>query len=198
MIKIKQVLSELRGVLGGYGFATPQTEDDTSLADTADLHKEMSDYLVDKFKGMVDDEKSAEFDREAAIYWFANDYHDGQSSPLYSVLSQSEFNPGPSHSEVDDEGEMATMMYHALGKKFGPPELRNWMPMPKKDEKAEVRTPDARGSMSSGRYIGQVLGNVISDIEKGQTEAAVGLLRKLKADLEKTGTEVIELWGGKD
>lgn len=195
MIKIKKTLSELRGVLGGYGFATPQTEDDTSLADTADLHKEMSDYLVDKFKGMVDDEKSAEFDREAAIYWFANDYHDGQSSPLYSVLSQSEFNPGPSHSEVDDEGEMATMMYHALGEKFGPPELRRWTPQSKK---GEARSPDAYGSMSSGRYIGQVLGNVISDIEKGQTEAAVGLLRKLKADLEKAGTEVIELWGGKD
>ena len=65
-------------------------------------------------------------------------------------------------------------------------------------QKGEARSPDAYGSMSSGRYIGQVLGNVISDIEKGRHEDAVTLLRKLKTDLEKAGTEVIELWGGKN
>jgi hypothetical protein len=183
------------GVWKGDEFdSSTKTEDDTSLADTADLHKEMSDYLVDRFKGMVDDEKSAEFDREAAIYWLANDWHDGQSDPLYAVLSQSKYNPGPSHSEVDDEGEMVTKMYHALVNKFGPPKLRRWTPMQKK-AKAEARAPSAYGSMSSGRYIGQVLGNVISDIEKGHHEDAVTLLRKLKTDLEKAGTEVIELWG---
>lgn len=36
-----------------------------------------------------------EFDREEAIYWFANDYHGGQWSNLYSALSTSEFSPGP-------------------------------------------------------------------------------------------------------
>lgn len=36
-----------------------------------------------------------EFDREEAIYWFANDYHGGQWSNLYSALSTSEYHPGP-------------------------------------------------------------------------------------------------------
>lgn len=36
-----------------------------------------------------------DFDIEEAIYWFANDYHGGQDSTLYSVLSTSEFCPGP-------------------------------------------------------------------------------------------------------
>ncbi len=36
-----------------------------------------------------------EFDREEAIYWFASNYHGGQSSNLYSALSTSPYNPGP-------------------------------------------------------------------------------------------------------
>lgn len=36
-----------------------------------------------------------DFDSEEAIYWFASDWHSGQSSNLYSVLSTSEYRPGP-------------------------------------------------------------------------------------------------------
>lgn len=36
-----------------------------------------------------------DFDREEAIYWFANDYHSGQASNLYSALSISDYRPGP-------------------------------------------------------------------------------------------------------
>lgn len=36
-----------------------------------------------------------EFSREEAIYWFANDYHEGQGSNLYSALCCSEFRPSP-------------------------------------------------------------------------------------------------------
>lgn len=35
-----------------------------------------------------------EFAIEEAIYWFASDWHGGQGSNLYSVLSTSEFKPG--------------------------------------------------------------------------------------------------------
>ena len=34
-----------------------------------------------------------EFTTEAAIYWFANDWHSGQWSNLYSVLSTSPYKP---------------------------------------------------------------------------------------------------------
>lgn len=40
-------------------------------------------------------EEFDEFDREEAIYWFANDWHGGQSSNLYSALSTSPYRPGP-------------------------------------------------------------------------------------------------------
>ncbi len=36
-----------------------------------------------------------DFDVEGAIYWFACHWHSGQWSNLYSVLSTSEFCPGP-------------------------------------------------------------------------------------------------------
>lgn len=59
-----------------------------------------------------------DFDIEAAIYWFANDYHGGQDTELYSILSTSKFKPGPTHRSVKDEGETAEMMYEELEKKF--------------------------------------------------------------------------------
>ena len=65
------------------------------------------------------DEEGADFDAEAAMYWYASDYHSGQNSNLYSVLSTSEFSPGQTHSSVEDEGDMAEMMYKELESQFG-------------------------------------------------------------------------------
>jgi hypothetical protein len=39
-----------------------------------------------------------EFDIEAAIYWFAADWHGGQWSNLYSALSTSPYRPGLSEN----------------------------------------------------------------------------------------------------
>jgi len=52
---------------------------------------EMRAYL----DGVMSDYEASEFDREEAIYWFACEYHDGQSSNLYAALSASEYKPGP-------------------------------------------------------------------------------------------------------
>jgi len=60
-----------------------------------------------------------EFDRAAAIYWFAHDYHSGQWSNLYSVLSTSKFKPGLTHSSIKDEGENAEDLYNMLVAKYG-------------------------------------------------------------------------------
>lgn len=62
-------------------------------------------------------EEGFEHDAEAAIYWFANDWHSGQTSELYSILSTSPFRPGPI-STLDSEGEMVKMMYEDLEAKF--------------------------------------------------------------------------------
>lgn len=38
-----------------------------------------------------------EFDVEEAIWWFANDFYDGQGSSLYEVLCSSKYKPGLTH-----------------------------------------------------------------------------------------------------
>ena len=43
-------------------------------------------------------------DALVAIYWFASEWHGGQTSILYSALSTSPFRPGPCGS-LESEGE---------------------------------------------------------------------------------------------
>ena len=40
---------------------------------------------------------------EEAIYWFASQYHSGQWTNLYSVLSTSDFKPSILANEIEDE-----------------------------------------------------------------------------------------------
>jgi hypothetical protein len=84
------------------------------------LKDEMVNYIKDKFKGLLDphEEASNNFDIEAAIYWFASDWYDGQFSDLYKILSTSDFKPSPLHRSVKDEGEGAKDMYDALVDKY--------------------------------------------------------------------------------
>ena len=55
------------------------------------------------------------FDIECAIYWFANDYHSGQDSNLYSALSTSDYSPTRNEKEPT---EIAKFAYDALVKEF--------------------------------------------------------------------------------
>lgn len=76
--------------------------------------EEMQEFLRTKYRTEDD------FDIEAAIYWFANGYHGGQNSNLYSALSTSEFRPSPMSKGIEDEeSEMATMMYQDLVDNYG-------------------------------------------------------------------------------
>ena len=76
--------------------------------------EEMMEYLRSQFGN----EDGFEFDAEAAIYWFANFYHGGQNSNLYSAVSTSEYHPGPI-SKGPEEGSMAEMMFQSLENEFG-------------------------------------------------------------------------------
>ena len=42
-------------------------------------------------------------DAEVIIYYFASQWHGGQTSALYSILSTSPFNPGSTSLESEDE-----------------------------------------------------------------------------------------------
>jgi hypothetical protein len=67
--------------------------------------------------GIAIDPTSDEFDYEEAIYWFANDYHGGQWSNLYSALSTSPFKPSPIASGVSSDG-MAKWFYDELVRNY--------------------------------------------------------------------------------
>ena len=59
-----------------------------------------------------------DFDIEAAIYWFAHDYHNGQGSQLYRALCNSEYKPGRLISSYVDEGHMVALLYEDLEDEF--------------------------------------------------------------------------------
>ena len=80
--------------------------------------EEMRAYL-DKFRPCP----FSDFDREAAIYWFADRHHGGQSSNLYAALSASDYKParleyGP------EEGSEAQRAYWALEAAYLPKSMQ--------------------------------------------------------------------------
>jgi hypothetical protein len=56
-------------------------------------------------------------DAEAALYWFAADYHGGQDSNLYAALCASPFKPGPG-CRLETESESGALCYAALAVRF--------------------------------------------------------------------------------
>ena len=90
---------------------SPQDIDSDSEQEP-DLKSEMMNHLVSRYG-----QESAD-DAEIAIYWFAGDYHGGQWSELYSILSTSPYRPGP-HTRMESEGDMVEMMYKDLEEHFG-------------------------------------------------------------------------------
>lgn len=52
------------------------------------------------------------FDCAAGVHWFAANYHGGQDSALYAVLSGSEYRPGASERRAPDGG--AETVYETL------------------------------------------------------------------------------------
>jgi hypothetical protein len=77
---------------------------------------EMLAHLYGEFQDelQANGEADFRFDVEEAIYWFANDWHGGQNSNLYSVLCVSPYRPGPCATgpERDD-------MYDSLEQRWG-------------------------------------------------------------------------------
>jgi len=59
-----------------------------------------------------------DMDIEAAIWWFAHDYHEGQNSPLYSIVSTSSYKPSHMINNVHDEDETVVDMYTDLENNF--------------------------------------------------------------------------------
>lgn len=85
-----------------------------------ELKQQMRTFLINKNKGLHN-VRSPEFnfDVEAAIYWFAADYHDGQFSDLYKILSTSDYKPSRMANGVSSEDETIQELYQELVDQFG-------------------------------------------------------------------------------
>ena len=73
---------------------------------------QMVEFLRSQYGAEID-----EFDIAEATYWFADSWHSGQSSNLYSALSTSQYKPGWLASEPVP-GSMAEMAYDDLMAEF--------------------------------------------------------------------------------
>lgn len=86
------------------------------------MHNEMKEAIRKHFEGLFEIDDDFDFDTEAAIYYFAAHWHDGQWSELYSVLSHSDYRPGACETfdswREDNFG--AGMMYDFLVLTFAP------------------------------------------------------------------------------
>ena len=72
--------------------------------------EEMRAEIRSAFTGLCEFGEGLDFDTEAAIYWFANDWHGGQWSNLYSVLSMSPFHPGPTQNGPEEYSTAEAML----------------------------------------------------------------------------------------
>ena len=77
---------------------------------------EMLEFLKTQSGG---NNRGLEDEAEVAMYWFANDYHGGQNSNLYSVLSTSQFSPSSMSRGIESEGDgIAKYFYDSLVDQF--------------------------------------------------------------------------------
>lgn len=76
--------------------------------------------IISVFKNILKREGKSKwkFDVESAIYWFCNDYHGGQTSNLYSILSTSKYQPGACQNGIEEEST-AEIIYNHLVQNFG-------------------------------------------------------------------------------
>lgn len=84
------------------------------------MKREMIRYAKEVFKDlMLTEGDEWTFSVECAIWWFANDYHEGQWSELYSILSTSQYRPSPLSRSIEDEDDPdARMVYQALVERY--------------------------------------------------------------------------------
>lgn len=80
--------------------------------------EDMMAVLVQEWNGLCE-VSDIETDGTIAIYWFANNYHGGQTSNLYSALSTSPYKPGPITTfDKDMDTGLVYDMYETLTNEF--------------------------------------------------------------------------------
>ena len=112
-IEINKNLHESKIVFKGFVYEAVY-EEVGAVANDDPTNEELHEYLNAIAKQYEADEVNV----EGAIYWFASDYHSGQNSNLYSVLSTSPYHPSRMANGIESEDETTQMLYEALVGKF--------------------------------------------------------------------------------
>jgi hypothetical protein len=74
-----------------------------------------ADPTIEEMRGFLAD--ADDFEKEAAIYWFASDWHSGQWSNLYMAVCASEYRPGMLEGKCPESAEE---LYESLVETFAP------------------------------------------------------------------------------
>lgn len=92
---------------------TAQWYGEEGAEDLVEMDKPVKQDMMEYLGSIYGSEEEWRNEAEVAIYYFARDYHSGQWSELYSILSTSPYSPGP-YSSLESEGDLAQMMYESL------------------------------------------------------------------------------------
>ena len=90
-----------------------EMEEEMEEEESPSLKTKMMNFLKSQFG----DEEEMDNEAEIAIYWFASNWHEGQASELYSILSTSPYHPG-SLTSFDTEDDTVKNMYYMLEDEF--------------------------------------------------------------------------------
>lgn len=123
--QIQDFVREMTGTGAVAGFSTPNAFKKTKgTMEEGKIQDPSKEEMVNYLRSQFGNEEGFDGDAEAAMYWFANFNHGGQASNLYSVLSTSQFRPGPI-SRGPQKGSAEEMMYQSLVHQFGDPSLED-------------------------------------------------------------------------
>lgn len=78
--------------------------------------EELKDDMRDSLPNILKSEDGFDDSFEVAVYWLANDYHSGQFSKGYELLSSSPYEPGRLATKESNfrDDELAKMIYDEL------------------------------------------------------------------------------------
>lgn len=80
---------------------------------------ELREFISKRFERLLDKE-TLEYEGEIAIYWFANYYHSGLWSNLYTTMCAVQYNPGRMINNIEDENEIAIQIFNSIAANYFP------------------------------------------------------------------------------
>ena len=194
-IEISKHMHESNIVLNGFIYEA-MYEEIGAVANDDPTSEELHDYLNSIAKQYEADEVNI----EGAIYWFANDYHSGQDSNLYSTLSTSPYHPSRMANGIENEDEITQMLYEDLVSKFTNNSLEDKLNENIEDVDIEPKLIDMYADDEDGTFLSSI--NAAEDNEgtftirpsKNPVELALKVLNSAHAHRYNNEYDPTGLW----